>query len=270
MTTSTAANSTAPADTPDAGTEPTPGVTSARTVHPDAAAAAAVRPAGPARADRQCGDRDRRHDVRAGLPVGHPAGHRRTGCRAGHFGAVAAGRPAAGARRRRGRAVLGAAHAVRPADDAGRGDHAGRDLRPPAEAAGGVPRPLAGRATDVPGGVRPGDHPPVPRVRPGVPDRQSDHLRRRGGHPADAVLAARADHRGAGHSAGGAVLPVRGQVPGAGPALPGSGRRSRHHGRGIGARHPDPQGLRPQRAPQPAIPGAGHANCGPPRSARPG
>ena len=71
------------------------------------------------------------------------------------------------------------------------------------------------------------------------------------------VLAARADHRRAGGAAGGAVLPVRVQVPGAGPALAGPGRRPGHHGRGIGARHPDPQGVRPQRAPRPTLPARG-------------
>ena len=40
---------------------------------------------------------------------------------------------------RRGRAVLGAADAVRPPDDAGRGDHAGGDLRPSAAAPGRLP-----------------------------------------------------------------------------------------------------------------------------------
>ena len=63
-----------------------------------------------------------------------------------------------------------------------------------------------------------------------------------------AVLAARSDHRGAGDPADRAVLRLRVALPGPGPPIPGPGRGSRHHRRGIGARDPDPQVVRPQRA----------------------
>src|SRR5664279_2644601 len=97
--------------------------------------AAALRPTGAARADRQRRRSDPGHPVRVGLPPGHPADHRRTGGLARPGRAVAAGRPAARPRGGRIRAVLGAPHAVRPADHAGRGSDAGRPVRPPAEAA---------------------------------------------------------------------------------------------------------------------------------------
>ena len=188
---------------------------------------------------------------------------------AGPVSAVAAGRPVARARGGRGGPVLGAADAVGKADHGCRGHHAGGDLRPSAEACRRLPRPLARRAADVAGGVRPGNHPPVPGLRAGLPDRQPDHLRGRGGHPADPVLAAGADHRGAGHPADRPVRAVRDQVPGAGPSIAGSGRRSGHHGRGIGARHPDPQGVRPQPVLRPAVPRPGPRSARAPRSARP-
>ncbi len=147
--------------------------------HRISATVAAVRPPGVACACRQHGLRDDRDAVRTAVSAGDPANHRRADRRRRPRRALAAGRRAAGTGDLRSRPVLGAADALRPADDAGRGDDAGRDLRAPATASGVVPRSLAGRTADVQGGVRSVDHPPVHRLRSGLPDRESHHLRGR-------------------------------------------------------------------------------------------
>ena len=160
------------------------------------------------------------HHLRIDLSAGHRLDHRRPDRPPPAVRAVGAGAGPAGSGRGRGGPVLGPPGAGGPADHAGRGQHAGRPVRATAEAAGVVPRPVAGRAADVPGRVRSVDRPAFPLLRAGLPGGERGHLRDRRRDPAVPVGTARA-HRGcAGHSVGAALVLVRVALSDPGPCDP--------------------------------------------------
>ncbi len=171
--------------------------------------------------------------------------------------ALAAGRAAAPAGPGRGRPLRAAPGPDRPSAGPGRGRHARRPVRQAAAAAGLLPRPLGLRAAALPGHLGHVHAAALPRLPAGLPGRQLADVR--GRHRADvrAGLAAGTDRGAAGRPAGRALPLLRVALLAGRPAGPGPERRPGHRAGGVGARHPDPQVLRPAPHHGPALPRAG-------------
>ena len=179
-------------------------------------------------------------------PADDQGRHRRAGAPPGPAWALDPRPRGDGCRHHRGRAVVPPAVAGLARHHGRRGGHPQRPLRAPADPADVVPRPLAVGPAAVANHERPELDSPVHVVRHGLPvaQRPPDHRGHR--HPARDVLAAGRGRRGVDRARhlDGAALPA-GVHPavaaGAGPVRP-----RRHPRRGVRARRPGDQVVRPR------------------------